>query len=483
MSAGKSVAANAAWLLVATTAQKALSFVSFTIVANIVGPSTTGLFHFAVSITSIFVTFSDLGLTPVLIREMAGDEERGRAFLARAIRLKLLLIPLAVLGVLGYAALTDITGVTFMAVLVACFVMSCDAVSVLWYGAIRGRRVLKHEAVGILAGQICTAIVSIAAAILGWGAVGLVFGLLAGSIWNVIWSLRQARALGLTSRMTTEWPLKRIVQLATPFALAGIFVKIYSYVDTLLLKQFHPDEVVGHYAVAYKVTYALQFLPLAFVAALYPSLSAAHSSGKKEEIEQLLTGSLRLMMLAGVPLAALLSALAEPIITAAYPKFVGSIVPLSILPWVLIPIFLDFPVGSLLNATNRAHLKTTAMGVAMIVNVIANFLLVPTYGAMGAAWSGVVSFWLLLFVGLIFVRNDVPWKWMTFLSLRGAGAAIAIWYPTLVLARETPWYVACFSGALLALFVVFLFGLVAPEDMKRVYGWLRRKPEPTINGQ
>ena len=57
------------------------------------------------------------------------------------------------------------------------------------------------------------------------------------------------------------------------FALAAIFAKIYAYMDTFLIKIFLGDEEVGFYSVAYKITFALQFIPLAFVAALYPAFS------------------------------------------------------------------------------------------------------------------------------------------------------------------------------------------------------------------
>lgn len=479
MSVGKAVATNAAWLLIATTAQKAISFLSFTIVARQVGPATTGVFHFAVSITSIFVTLTDLGLTPILIREMAANEEEGRRLLWKAVRLKLLLIPLAVLGVITYAFATGLQGSTLIAVALACFVMSADAVSLIWYGAIRGRRELRHEAAGMFVGQLFTASVSISVAYLGYGVIGLVFGLLTGSTWNVLWSLRQARHLGLSPIKSRAWPIKKIFEYAWPFALAGIFVKIYSYVDTLLLKQFHPDEIVGHYAVAYKVTYALQFIPLAFIAALYPSMSAAFGANRKSELSELLSGSLRLMLLAGVPIAALLSALAQPIILVAYgPRFAGSITALGILPWVLIPIFLDFPVGALLNATRRAHLKTAAMGVAMLANVSFNFLLVPEYGATGAAWSGVISFWLLLFVGLIFIRKEVATNFIFSLALRGGLAALAIWYPTQLLVALAPWYIASISGVLLAILALFIFQLLTLEDTRNVLNWMKSRVSP-----
>src|SRR5688572_5873223 len=154
MSHAKKIAENAAWLVIANTAQKAVSFVAFTIIARLVGVEITGVYFFAVSITSIFVVFQDLGLTPVVIREMAADEHRGRQVLGQAIRLKLLLIPITVVATLAYAYFTGITGTTFLAVAMACYVMSADSIHLLWYGAIRGKRELRYEAAGMFVGQI-----------------------------------------------------------------------------------------------------------------------------------------------------------------------------------------------------------------------------------------------------------------------------------------------------------------------------------------
>lgn len=484
MSQSQSLAKNATWLISATTLQKAISFLTFTIVARLVGAEVTGLFFFAVSITSIFVTVTDLGLTPVLIREMAASEEKGRALLGKAIRLKLLLIPVAVAGVLTYAWLTGITGELFIAVLLACFVMSADAVHLLWYGTLRGRRLLQYEAIGMFTGQIFTATVSILAAVLGWGVIGLVCGLLTGSTWNMFWSMFQARRMGLASKTSSNWPIKTIIKYALPFALAGIFVKIYSFVDTLLLKQFHDATMVGHYAVAYKVTYALQFMPLAFVAALYPSMSAASAKKETAELRRLLKSSWRLMLMASVPMTALLSSLAAPFIELVYGRdYLGSIAPMMILPWVLIPIFLDFPIGSLLNASHRAGKKTASMGIAMVVNVTANLLLIPELGAVGAALAGVISFWTLFLVGMWFIRKDMNgiWKWFGSLFGRAIVASGIIWYIMNALTDTLSFITLVVLGILVGTMVMLLFGLVTFKDIKLFFSYLKRRsgPPPT----
>jgi O-antigen/teichoic acid export membrane protein len=480
MSHGKKIAENAAWLMVATTAQKAIAFVAFTIIARLAGTSLTGQYFFAVSITSIFVTFADLGLTPVLIREMAADEKRGRAVFSRAMLAKAILLPLTIAIAIGYAWMIGVRGETLDAVVIsAIFVMAADATSVMWYGAVRGRRDLRFEAAGMFVGQILTAVIGIGAAWFHYGVIGLVTGLAAGSLWNLAWSVSVVRRLGLWPKNNGEFTFKKLFWYAVPFALAGIFVKIYSYADSQVLQAVFGSVAVGEYAVAYKLTYALQFLPITFVAALYPGLAHA-AQHDKAAIPGILKGSQRLMLIASVPMTALLSSLAPRLIERLYGSaFAGSVAPLVILPWVLIPIFLDFPIGSLLNSTHRAHQKTTAMGITMVVNVLANLWLVPAYGPAGAAWAGVISFWLLFFIGWWFARKEMALAWFGPLFLRGLGAAFATWGAVVLLTPIMTEFFAYLFGVAIAVVALFLFGLLTVRDVLDAWRWAKRKVIPT----
>jgi len=479
MSHAKKIAENAAWLMVATTAQKAIAFVAFTVIARLAGTSLTGQYFFAVSITSIFVTFADLGLTPVLIREMAADEARGRAVFARAMLAKAVLLPLTIAAAIGYAWTIGVRGESFTAVIIsAIFVMAADATSVMWYGAIRGRRELRFEAAGMFVGQILTAVIGISAAWFQLGVVGLVTGLAVGSLWNLGWSMIIVRRLKLWPSNGQSFPIKQLVTYALPFALAGIFVKIYSYADSQVLQAVFGSVAVGEYAVAYKLTYALQFLPITFVAALYPGLAHA-AKHDKAAIPGILKGSQRLMLIASVPMTALLSSLAPRLIDRLYGEaFSGSVMPLMVLPWVLIPIFLDFPIGSLLNSTHRAHQKTIAMGITMVINVIANLILVPIYGPVGAAWAGVISFWILFFIGWWFARREMSLSWFGPLFLRGVGAAFATWGAVVLLTPIMTEAFAYLFGAAISVVALFLFGLLTVKDVLAAFRWLKSRVVP-----
>ncbi|HWQ99418.1 MAG TPA: oligosaccharide flippase family protein, partial [Candidatus Methylomirabilis sp.] len=310
MSSGRTIAQNAAWLLVATTAQKLLAFIAFTIAARLVGPFVTGEYFYSVAVTSTFVVIADLGLTPVVIRAIAAGTEEGRRLLAAALRLKLLLIPAAIVASLAFVILGGASHTIIITTAIATLVMSADALSLLFYGALRGRQRLQFEAAGMFAGQVLTTIVAISAAVLGWGAPGLAAALLVASSWNAGWAWYQVRKQDVTPIKPHWGDAGMLARQAVPFALAGIFVKVYSYLDSIMLKAFHGEAAVGTYSVAYKVTYALQFLPLVFIAALFPALSAVHASGDRAALKRIFAGSLRLMAIVGAPLAAGLSALA-----------------------------------------------------------------------------------------------------------------------------------------------------------------------------
>ncbi len=486
MSHAQTIAKNAAWLMIATAAQKLVAFFAFFFVARLNGADITGRYFYAVAITSVFVVLTDLGLTPVVIREMAADEKRGMAMLAKAVRAKAFLIPLAILATGTYALLSVLaTGVQtifaplnqeiFIAVAIACGVMSADAISLLAYGVLRGQRKLSYEAFGMLACQIITATMAISVSLLlPHNVYALIGALLCGSIWNVAWSTWQLRKLNLRLDTDVVIPWRELMRLALPFALAGIFVKVYSYVDTLMLKEFRTTLEIGQYAVAYKVTYAFQFLPLTFVAALYPGLSSAHASKDHEALRRVFQGSLRLMMLTSVPVAVCLSVFSRWIPWIYGSSFVGSVQPLAILSWVLIPIFLDFPIGSLLNATRRAGLKTTSMGVAMVVNALANLALVPVLGPVGAAWSGLISFSLLCVLGFWFVRRDLDWSWFIGFALQGAGAALCLWFIAGWSVRFSP-PIAVALTVTSGLGILWLFRLWTWEDVLLVKGWLKKR--------
>lgn len=450
------------------TLNKLIAFGYFWAVAKMLGPQITGTYFFSVSITSIFVVFSDLGMTQVIILTYAGAKENADRILGSAIRIKLALLPVAILASFGYGLVKGADATTLAAIGLACLVMAADTFHLMLYGALRGKQDLRPEALGMLIGQSMTAMFSLTAAYLGWGAKGLVGGLLVGSTWNLIWAWRKAKQYGIHPLIPTGQDIKYLIKLALPFAIAGLAVKTYSFLDTLFVEAYHGLMAVGVYSVAYKMTYAPQFIPMTVIAAVYPALAAAWARNDKEKVRMAYTGALRLMAFLGFSIASGLSALAPKIIPIFYgQKFVGAIQPFEILPWVLLAIFMDFPIGALLNASNRAHKKTTAMVITVVVCVAMNILLVPAFGTVGAAWASVITFYGLFFMGAFFTRNDAGgWKVVAWILARAGVAAAICWYVWRELSLFLPFPAAFVLGSVVAVLMAFAFRIITIHDLE-----------------
>jgi O-antigen/teichoic acid export membrane protein len=459
---------NATWLVGTTTLNKVIALATFVIVARVAGPHVTGTYFYGLSVTSIFVILSDLGMTPVLIRAVASGREDTGALFGAVWRLKALLSPIAILAALGYGVLNGLDPVTMQTIAIACLVMTADTVSLALYGVLRGKQDLRPESVGMFLGQVITATFAIFAAMTGGGSVGLVAALLAGSSWNVLWSFLKVRSAKIVLARPVMSDYRRLLIEAMPFGISGIAVKLYSYVDTLMIRAYHGTVAVGMYAVAYKMTYALQFLPLTFTAALYPAFASAWSEKKHDELTKTFLGSLRLMAFFGFALSGALSALAGEIIPLIYGRtYLGAVVPFQILPWVLLPIFLDFPIGSLLNATHRAHLKTSAMVGTMLVNVLLNAALVPSMGAVGAAWASVFSFWFLFLIGVVFTKKDIGGIWVfARIISRAVCAAGVLWYVTTATEHAMPFIAHLIFSGSIALICAFISRLISVDDLR-----------------
>lgn len=405
------VAKNTLYLTAASIAQKALAFFYFLLLARVMQPGATGDYFLALSITAIFSTITDLGVTPVVIRDVAKVPERAVDLLRRAIWLK---IPFMALGTLGAIAMSWALGYDATVrelVLIASLVMLADAVSLLFYGVLRGNHTLRFESLGIFVGQTCTLLFGGLVLLTHPSLHLLVLALLVGSTFNAVFSARQAVAIYGWNILKPRFDgraIRTLLVAALPFALAGIFVKVYSYVDSIIISKIIGTAAVGVYAVAYKFTYAFQFLPMAFVAALYPGMSAMVGKKDTDGLTRLFDEAIWYVAVLAAPISFGLWAVAGDAIALAGDGYANAAPVLAVLIFVLIPIFLDFPVGSLLNAANRQATKTAVMGVTMVINVLLNLALIPAFGILGAAYSAVASFVFLFAAGFWFVPRIIP---------------------------------------------------------------------------
>lgn len=472
-----SVARNTFYLTSALIGQKLLSFVYFTLLARFLGAEMIGKYTFALAFTAIFSVVTDLGLQPVLVREVARAKDKVQEFLATILTVKIVLILVAYGAVVGAAVWRGYPLPTLQLIALAGLVMMLDGMHLILWAVLRGLQNLRYEAVGMVVGQGLTLIFGATALFLRLPLHSLLIALGLGSLWNVLYGWRALKRQGLSLHPQFSARIFRaFVRYAIPFALAGIFVKVYSYIDTVLLQELRGDLEVGWYSVPYKITYAFQFLPMALSAAVYPALANTWASDKAR-VQWIFDRALLYAIVFALPIALGIAALAPEIILTIYgADFANSIKPLMISIFGLVFIFLYFPVGALLNATDRQNVNTAFMGITMFANVGLNLVLIPHYGAVGASIAA-VSTNAFLWLGTMLWATRVlrPSLYVAGALLKTLVAVAAMGGSVLALKAVIFWPFTIIVGAVVYVGLHLLFRTFREEDFQMLARLLRKQ--------
>jgi O-antigen/teichoic acid export membrane protein len=359
---------------------------------RLLGRTDVGAYTFLVVFTTYLDTLVDFGLNALLAREIPREPGLARAALrtVSTLRLGLWLVGLPlVLIVYGpgreVANLTPdaaVAGVVFYIALLPT-VLAKSASGVLW-GL---ERLDLTSAVSVLATVLKTVI---GAAVL-FGGLGLI-GLAGTSL--VVNVVSAAALLGLlrlpatapaarqTKWLAQSWPLF-VNQL-----LQGLFFKI----DALLLPPLAGLSAAGAYGAAYRVSEGTGIVSSSFTLALFPRLA------RSDDLARAYRLGLRILLQVAFPLAAGVALLAGPIIGVVGGReyLPDSAVALAILICYLPLSYANGLTQYVLIAAGRQRLLTAAFVGALVFNIVANFVLIPRFGYVGAAWVTVLSEVVLL---------------------------------------------------------------------------------------
>lgn len=467
------VAKNTTYYTTALIMQKVLAFVYFSLIARFLGVEDTGKYTFALSFTTLFAIFIDLGLAPVLTREIAKAKEKSKEYLANILALK---IPLAVVTYLMVAAVINILGyptVTKQLVYLSGVIMFLDSFAITFWAVMRGQQRLKYESIAVVILQLVTVAGGLLVLYFQLGLNLLMAALMLGSLINLIYAIiiiKKRLGISIMPRYEAK-VLKMLFRIGLPFALAGIFNRIYTSLDTVLLSTLSGDAAVGWYSIPSKITGALQFLPMAFMAALFPAMSDYFVTDK-EKLKRTFEKAMHYLMIVSMPMAAGIIVLARPVILQVYTsEYLNSILPLKILMVSLFFLFINFPVGYLLNACNKQTTNTINMGVTVLVSVILNIILIPRFSYLGAAVTALVSTVILFLLGMYWVPKIIDYsraylaKNFFKILLASLIMAGAIYY----LLTELNWLLLIPIGAIIYFGALFALKGVSKEDVGDVW--------------
>lgn len=456
---GTNIAKNTTYLTAALVGQKILSFLYVLILARLVGVSITGDYFSALSFITLFAIFIDFGLTTAFIRQTARNRSEGQADFNYVVTFKLITSIFVVAALFGTVGLLDVLGQghpdeTFIRWAAA--VMVLDSFTSTFYGYFRGIQRLEFESFGTVLHRVMVMIVGITGLVLGAPPIVTLIALVVGSTSNFLYAAIQLWKQGVYWRPSIHWPtLRRLLRIALPFGVAGLFIAIYSSSDNVLLTIFSGSREVGLYALAAKIILAFQIVPQALVAATFPAMSAAFINDRKR-LERIFQYSMQYLMVFCIPMMVVLFLLAKDVILLGWGDvWLDAIWPLRFLALGLPFLFLNFPVGYLLNASNQQTRNTINIAITVVFNLSVNMLFIREYSYKSVTVVALASSALLFLLGLFYVRRVITVPARALLSTLGKTMAAGF-----VMASLGWWLLPNLSGRMGAIQAVVLMAVV-----------------------
>lgn len=481
------IAKNTSYLTFALLVQKVLALVFYIVVANAVTTEANGRYLTALSVTGIFGFFIDLGFNQVLIREIAKRRELSNRYLNTVLTFKLFTSVVTYLLMVVFTLIMRYPELTRTLILVMGIEMILDSISLSLYATFRGHQQLQYEAIGTVLNKMLVFGLGVLGIRLGYDVFGVVLAIVLGSVFTLAYaSVLLRRRIGWRMLVTFDPAVFRgLLRIAIPFTIAGIFITIYSYQDQVLISSPvvagpRAASFAAWYGTAYKLATALQFIPLAVAAAIFPAMSAYYVHNKERLVRTFERAMYYLMVLV-MPIAFCLFVLAEKIILSLYSTaYSASTLPLQILLLSMPFVFLNFPVGYLLNATDRQARNTLHLGIATVLNLVLNLILIPQFTFNGAAVAWAVSNVVLFTLGLVVAGRIIPYNRRFLLFTLGKTTLAA----ALAAGAVYAWRHAFGLPVLILESIVFYFALLyvlrgySLHDGARMYALVRRRHTP-----
>lgn len=478
------IAKNTSYFTFALILQKMVSFAYFTIIARAMGPDDLGKYYFAISFTTIFAIFIDIGMSGVLTREIAKNQNEAQNFLGNILGIK---IPLAIITYVSTLIIINLMGyseITRILVYFSTISMILDSFTLTFFSVSRGFHNLSFESISSVIFQLIVLIFGLAILKLNLGLRWLMGSLVIASFFNFFFSIFVVRKKwGLSIRPRYDLDIIKIIfKIALPFAIFGIFSRFYIYFDSILLSMLAGDNYVGYYQVAFKIVNALQFLPMAFTASLYPAF-AMYWAKNREQLQVTFERAMNYLIIISLPISIGIFSLADKIVLLFKSEYLQAILPLQLIMVALFFIFINFPVGSLLNACDKQKINTVNMGITLAASIILNLVLIKYFqvhygnGAIGASVTVVITNILMFVIGIVRVPKIIKLRAGKIFPIFFKSTAAAIMMALLIVLLKpflNVFLIIVISGAVY-FFGLYITGGFSREDIISIWQSFRKK--------
>ena len=474
MNSAQKIAINTTVQLIGKIITVATSVLVIAYITRYLGVAGYGDYATIFAYLGIFGAILDLGLFVIAVREIAKQPAAERTILGNMLGLKISL-GLITLGLAyGLALALPYSAVVRQGILVGALSQFFISLNQVPLGSFQASLTMYKATLSDVVGRLL---------LLGlvWWFVHSSGGLMT-IIWAVVWANLAVFGFNVVMMGARYWliPLfdwqkwREIFVAALPMGIVMVLGVIYFKIDTLILARIQGSYAVGIYSAPYKILEVLLAVPSIFMSSVLPVMTAAlqESSTKAKRIFQ---DAFNFLSLAALPLIAGSVVVATPIMVLISGRAYALSGPvLQILAISLAGSFLNSVMIYTIIAANQQYRLIWPYSWAVIINVVANLLIIPRFSYMGAAVTTVLTeVWVLIFSAYIvakYLHLSADWK------VFGKALAVSLVMGLLLwLFRSWPVAWLVLVGAVIYVGLIWITKTVTKNDLVGLVPGLIRK--------
>jgi O-antigen/teichoic acid export membrane protein len=465
-----------------TVLVRMLNFIMLPFYTYLLSPERYGIVATVYSYIAFITILFQYGMDQAYMRYTSADREKETLFFACTFwpllcssALFVFLIWLARMPLAGMAAIGAGSIISYAQagriITYSGIVMALDAITCVPFAKLR----LEHRAFSFASIKIANILINIAANVLflykmRMGPEGVLLASVAASTVSL------ALLLPLFYRSIKPifvWPqFEEMWHFAWPFIPAGLAAMVVQVIDRPLMAKLAGLHAAGIYQAGYRLGIFMMLIVSMFDQAWRPFvMENAKAEGSKELFARVFT----YFTLFGTGAVLALSLFIEVIVKINFfgrhliaPAYWEGlcVVPIVLAAYLFNGFYINFMAGPILTKKTKIIVGATAAGA--ISNIIANLILIPTTGMMGAAWATFLSYVLMALVMYFGTRKDYPIPYEFVRVGQLLMVALGLWiihYPTDALCMDAPGTgLLCRLGLLAAFPLLLLLNGFFPEE-------------------
>jgi O-antigen/teichoic acid export membrane protein len=285
-----------------------------------------------------------------------------------------------------------------------------------------------------------------------------------------------------TSAQLSGPEVKEWVSFSYPLLLSGMLAFIIARMATLILGYFRDSAEVGIYDVALKVALLIQ-LPLVVSNTIFaPMIGEIYAQGNIPKLEALFKVITKWVFIASFLIFSLSILFASPALRFFGPEFALGTTPLFLLAFGQLVNAGTGAVGWMLIMSGHSKLHLINATLSAFLTVVLCYLLVPEFGAIGAAIAVATTLILvniLRLVEVFYLLHIHPYHWdfarSTLAGLMSLGTAYYVKRQIIEWAATEVWRELAAGSIFLILYVVLLGVFQVNNEEKELMRWVVHK--------